>query len=101
MSRNDKTLEIDGPSASCGYCRFTSALEGTWSVEDGLLVWRAAPDPQPRRGPDLHSCCEGRDCGSFDGITADRQALSDEDVTALRATVQQEHKRQWREWENA
>ena len=42
MSR-EYSLEIEGPSATCGHCRFTSALAGTFSVEDGLLVWRGAP----------------------------------------------------------
>ena len=46
MSR-EYSLEIEGPSATCGHCRFTSALAGTFSVEDGLLVWRGAPDVQP------------------------------------------------------
>jgi len=99
MDRKGKALEIEGPAASCGYCRFTSALQGTWSVEDGLLVWRAAPDPQPRRGPDLHSCCEGRECGEFSGITADDQILSDEDVATLRATAEEAQQCQRQEWE--
>ena len=97
MSEKGKSLEIEGPRASCGYCRFTSALRGAWSVEDGLLVWRAAPDPQPGRGPDLRSCCEGWECGEFSGITADDQVLSDEDVAAMRATAEEAQQRWWRE----
>lgn len=80
-------LEIEGPSAACGRCRFMSALSGRWSVEDGRLVWRADPDPQPRRGPDLESCCEGRKCGEFAGIVADGGELSAADVAALRETA--------------
>lgn len=98
MGKKGESLEIEGPAARCGYCRFTSALQGTWSVEGGLLVWRAAPDPQPRRGPDLRSCCEGRECGEFGGITADGQVLSDEDVVALRVTAEEAQLREAAEW---
>src|ERR1035441_7885100 len=59
MSRDySGTLEIDNPSVQCGHCRFGARLTGVWSVEDGRLVFRADADPQPRRGPDLSSCCE-------------------------------------------
>jgi hypothetical protein len=84
-----KTLEIEGPSATCGHCRFTTALTGTWSVENSLLVWRAARDPQPRRGPDLSSCCESSPVISFEHVTADGEALSAEQVAALRETAGQ------------
>ena len=94
------TLEIEGPSASCGACRFMSALKGTWSVEDGRLVWRADPEPQPRRGPDLESCCEGRECGEFRRITADDEELSSEDIATIRATAAQARERQYAEWES-
>jgi hypothetical protein len=89
MSRDyHQTLEIDGPTATCGGCRFTSALEGAWSVEDGRLVWRAEPDPQPGRGPDLTSCCEGSDCADeFRHVTVDGGDLSAGDLAALRATA--------------
>lgn len=80
-------LEIEGPQAMCSYCRFTAALRGRFSAEDGLLVWRAAPDPQPGRGPDLESCCEESGCGDFDRITADGEDLTSEEITALRAAA--------------
>lgn len=89
MRDYSKTLEIDGPSATCGGCRFTSALAGKFSVEDGRLVWRADPDPQPRRGPDLTSCGEGYSCpDEFESIVADDADLSSEDIAALRATAE-------------
>ena len=98
MSKKGESLEIEGPAAVCGYCRFMTRLTGKWSVEDGLLIWRADADPQPRRGPDLRSCCEGWECGDFSGITADDQVLSDEDVTALRATAEQAQQREAEAW---
>jgi hypothetical protein len=79
-------LEIDGPLATCGHCRFTTALTGKFSVEDGLLVWRAAADPQPRRGPGLESCCESNPVIEFGHVTADGEELSAEQVAALRET---------------
>lgn len=95
-----KTLEIEGPSVTCGACRFTSALEGTFSVEDGRLVWRADPDPQPRRGPDFRSCCEGRDCGEFEHVTdgwGDRE-FSSEEIAAVRATAEEAQRREMEAW---
>ena len=89
MSR-EYSLEIEGPSATCGHCRFTSALAGTFSVEDGLLVWRGAPDVQPRRGPDLSSCCESSPVVEFAYIMVDdteRHQLSFQDVAALRESA--------------
>lgn len=86
MSKRARNLEIDGPRASCGYCQFTSPLRGTWSVEDGRLVWRGDESPQPGRGPDLRGCCEGHECGEFAGIAAEGAELSAEDVAALRET---------------
>lgn len=51
MSRDYKeTLEIEGPSVTCGGCRFRSALTGAWSVEDGRLVWRGRRRRAPRPG---------------------------------------------------
>src|ERR1700733_7752642 len=80
-----KDLEIDGPTATCGNCRFMTKLAGKFSVEDGRLVWRGDPDPQPRRGPDLMSCREGGDCpGEFGHVTVDGEDLSAEDIAALR-----------------
>ena len=87
MSDRDKTLEIDGPSATCGHCRFTTVLTGRFSVEDGLLVWRGAPDPQPRRGPDLTSCCESSSVIEFGHIAADGEDLGTEQIVALRETA--------------
>jgi hypothetical protein len=87
VSDRSKTLEIEGPTAECGHCRFMTALSGKFSVEDGRLVWRADPDPQPRRGPDLGSCCESNPVIKFEHITADGKELSAEQVAALRATA--------------
>ena len=64
-------------------------LSGAFSVEDGLLVWRAAPDPQPRRGPDLSSCCESDPVINFKYVTVDGVDLSGEQVAALRETAAQ------------
>jgi hypothetical protein len=84
-----KTLEIEGPSATCGACRFTSSLTGKFSVEDGRLVWRADPDPQPRRGPNLTFCGECKTCDEeFERVMAGDADLSAEDIAALRATVE-------------
>jgi hypothetical protein len=92
------TLEIDGPSATCGHCRFTSALKGKFSVEDGRLVWRADESPQPGRGPDLRSCCESSPVIRFERITAGDEELSTEDIGALRETDRQAEMRDcpWR-----
>jgi hypothetical protein len=90
--REAKTLVIEGPSAQCGSCRFRTALTGTWSVEDGLLVWRGAPDPQPRRGPDLLRCSESGDCpDEFGHVRLDDLELSGEQIAALRASADQGH----------
>ena len=89
MTRDySRTLEIEGPSASCGHCRFMSALSGKWSVEDGRLVWRADADPQPRRGPDLVSCYESSPVVEFGAVTVDGEDLGGEDIAALRATAE-------------
>jgi hypothetical protein len=82
-----KTLEIEAPLAVCGHCRFATALTGKFSVEDGLLVWRAAADPQPRRGPDLDNCCESSPVIEFEHVTVDDEELSAEQITALRAAA--------------
>lgn len=91
MSRNRErvTLEIDNPSATCGHCRFMTTLTGEWSVEDGRLVFRAGADPQPRRGPDLESCCESDPVINFEHITCGypEQELTGEQIAALRATA--------------
>lgn len=83
----DKTLHIDGPTATCGHCQFTSALSGTFSVEDGRLAWRGDADLQPRRGPDLRSCCESSPVIEFEGIEAGRVPLTAEQVAALRQSA--------------
>ena len=86
MSRDyGKTLEIEGPTVTCGHCRFGSALDGKFSVEDGLLVWRAAPDPQPRRGPDLDSCCESSPVVEFEHIMAGDEDLGAEDKQLIKS----------------
>lgn len=96
-------LEIDAPSVACGSCRFTAALTGAWSVEDGRLVWRGAADPQPGRGPDLFRCCESDH--TTDDFTAIKvyggggRRLSDEDVAALRAAATEAQERERAEWE--
>jgi hypothetical protein len=102
-----KTLEIGAPIAKCGHCRFGSALIGRWSVEGGRLVWRADPDPQPGRGPDLTSCCESSPVITFKRIVVTEGAdwaerdLGAEDVTALRATAAEAQAREMREWHEA
>jgi hypothetical protein len=78
------TLEIEGPLANCGDCRFTTALSGKFSVEDGRLVWRGDAELQPRRGPDLQWCVESTETIRFEYVTVDGDELSDEDVAALR-----------------
>ncbi len=81
------TLEIEGPAATCGHCRFTTALTGRFSVEDGLLVWRGDADLQPRRGPDLESCCESNPVVNFERIEADGESLTSEQVGTLRQSA--------------
>lgn len=89
-----ETLEIENPLATCGGCRFTTALDGTWSVEGGRLVFRAMLNPLTRRGPSLGSCCEGRHEGveygalEFKHVTADGKPLSDEDFAALKVSAE-------------
>lgn len=89
MRTEQETLQIEAPLATCGHCRFTSALTGKWSVEGGVLVWRAAADPQPRRGPDLNSCCESDPAISFERITVDDEPLTAEQIATLRATAEE------------
>ena len=92
MTDREMTLEIEGPLATCGHCRFTTALTGKFTVEDGLLVWRGAADPQPRRGPDLQSCCESSPVVEFEHIAVEGEELGAEQVAALRETA-----RHWNE----
>jgi hypothetical protein len=77
-------LHIEGPTASCGHCRFLSALSGTWSVEAGVLVWRSNPDVLPNRGPSLFSCCESDPVVDFDTITVDGRKLKAWHVSDMR-----------------
>ena len=93
-----RTLEISHPSATCGHCRFQSALEGEFTVEDGRLTWRANPDPQPRRGPDFWSCCESSPAVTFEHINADGKDLRGEEITALRDTADKARAEEMRRW---
>jgi hypothetical protein len=87
MELRQKTLEIDAPTAECGHCHFTTALDGAWSVEDGRLVFRSRLNPLTRRGPGYESCCESSPVVEFRRITAGGVPLTDEQVTELRAAA--------------
>ena len=82
-------LEIAAPLAECSECRFTTALSGEFSVEDGRLVWRGDALLQPRRGPDLGWCCEtehprtGDECT---GVDYEDGPMHPADYYALRHT---------------
>ena len=56
----------------------------------GRLVFRAAADPQPRRGPGLESCCESDPVIEFERITCGypEQELTTEQIVAFRATAE-------------
>lgn len=87
-----ETLEIGNPLATCGGCRFITALDGTWSVEDGRLVFRALLNPLARRGPSIDHCGEGYHDDSaepveFRRITVDGKPLSGEQFAALKASA--------------
>lgn len=88
-------LEISAPLAECGHCRFTTQLRGTWSVENGRLVFRADLNPLTRRGPDFESCCESSPVIEFRHITVDDEPLASEQVEALRASARSDEA--WRE----
>jgi hypothetical protein len=90
MSSRQLTLEIEGPLATCGHCRFTTALTGEFSVEAGRLVWRGAPDPLPRRGPDLRCCCESDPVIEFKYINAGDEELSELQIAILRQAADEE-----------
>jgi hypothetical protein len=47
-------------------------------------VFRADPDPQGRRGPDLESCCESDPVIEFEHVTADGKELTAGQVAELR-----------------
>lgn len=89
-----QTLEIESPLATCGGCRFTTALSGTWTVEDGRLVFRAALDPLARRGPSMGSCGEGHHEGVESGalefryLTVDGEPLTDDQFATLKASAE-------------
>jgi hypothetical protein len=85
---SDTTLELESPMFSCGACHFGTCIAGEWSIEEGRLVFRASPDPQQRRGPDLDGCCEGYACGHFTKIVADTdQVFEGEQLEQLRSTA--------------
>ena len=85
-------LELHNPSFECGHCRFETALTGTWTVEDGRLVFRGDPDPQPRRGPDLQSCCESSQVAVFDRIITDNDtAISGPPFEELQAAARESY----------
>lgn len=91
-------LEIEGPAAVCGHCRFTGALAGTFTVEDGLLVWRGEPDVLPGRGPGLESCCESYEIAQFTRIDADGVIIDGDELAALRESARAAAEAEMREW---
>lgn len=99
LAKYQETLEIQNPLATCGHCRFATALDGEWSVEDGRLVFRAAASPLDRRGPDLESCCESDPVVNFRHIELDGEKhLSAEEIAALRATATEAQQAEMAEW---
>lgn len=90
-------LVIENPLAECGHCGFGNALTGTWSVEDGRLVFRADANPLSSRGPNFHRCSESSEVAEFKRITVDRKPLADEDVVALQAAEQAAEEAEWTE----
>lgn len=95
--RERVTLEISNPSATCGHCRFMTELTGEWSVESGRLVFRAAADPQPRRGPDLESCCESDPVIRFEHVTCGypERELTGQEADEIRSTADYARKREF------
>src|SRR5713101_8459006 len=93
-----RTLWVEHPIAECGQCFFTTRLSGKFTVEDGRLVWRGDPDVQPRRGPDLTSCCESNPVTEFEFIEAGGERLPAGDVEALRATARAAVDAEMRAW---
>jgi hypothetical protein len=83
-------MKISSPTIECGECQFTNYLAGTWSVEDGHLVWRGEHSLTPWRGPDLDRCGEGSHCNldrrTPPGVMLDDEPMSDEDYASLLAT---------------
>jgi hypothetical protein len=78
-------LEIENPLARCGHCGHVNGLDGTWSVEDGRLVFRADANPLTSRGPDFHGCSESSEVTEFKKITVDDKPLTPEQVAELQA----------------
>lgn len=73
MTEKIVRLEVSGPLATCGSCRFTTALDGDWLIFDGVLTFRCKDDPLTRRGPSIDSCGE---CGAkFTQLETDGAAL--------------------------
>lgn len=93
MGRFQATLEIEAPLARCGRCGYVQALSGTWSVEDGRLVFRADADPLRRRGPDYRGCSEsshdGRGSIEFTRLEVDGEPLTDEQVAEMRSSAEE------------
>lgn len=81
------TLEIRNPVAECGHCGFATQLTGVWSVERGRLVFRAALDPQPRRGPDLNGCSESDPYVHFKHVTVDGEHLRETEIEDLKDSM--------------
>ena len=99
MKKDTGYAELDSPGIVCGNCRFMSNIEGEFTEEDGRLVFRADPDPQPRRGPDLFSCGE---CGAkFTEIKWEwsRRKLGDDVLAAVRETAQAVRAKEWADLE--
>jgi hypothetical protein len=93
MKETEKEVQLllTPPSFMCSKCHFMTNLSGRWSIEHGRLMFRADEDPQPRRGPDLVSCCEGYECGDFTKIVteygSEKQEFSRQELDELRRTA--------------
>ena len=98
--RQRRTLDVDAPSAQCGNCRFTTSLQGQWSVVDGRLRFDANPDPLTRRGPSIDYCSE---CGaSFDVVVVQHgdssgteRELTPDELAAVQATAAEDQAREY------
>jgi hypothetical protein len=88
MDKREPLLNLDNPTVQCNVCFFENVLSGTWTVENGRLVFRADADPLQTRGPDFHHCAESSEVTEFTSMTFDygQQRFSDEDFRALQAT---------------
>lgn len=92
-------LEIDNPTAECGHCGHVNGLTGTWSVENGRLVFRADANPLRSRGPDFHGCSESSPVAEFKRITVYGEPLTDEQVAALQAAARAADEAEYARWE--